>query len=67
MQIDGVTMATGEVLLLMLLIIFAVINGSLGLCWLLNCGWMEGRRFRRRTFDEDGDELDYDGDEPIQP
>ena len=66
MQIDeSGLMTTGEVLLLMVVIILAVINGSLGLCWLLNCGWMEGKRFRRRAFDED--ELDYDGDELTQP
>jgi|EP01043_Picozoa_sp_COSAG02_P050492 hypothetical protein len=65
MQIDGATMAADQVLLAVLIAMFAVINGLLGLCWLLNCGWMEGKRFRIRGYDEN--ELDYDGDEPMQP
>jgi hypothetical protein len=65
MQIDGATFAAGEVLLLAIVVILVTINALLGLCWLLNCSWMEGKRFRIRSYDEE--ELDYDGDEPMQP
>ena len=51
-QVKGVTLTGLQKLLLVIAGIFTCLNAVLGLCWLLNCSWMEGRRFARQNDDD---------------
>ena len=59
-QVKGVTLTSLQKLLLVIAGIFTCINAVLGFCWLLNCSWMEGRRFTR----QDNDDYDDYVEEP---